>query len=104
MIAFIIEQEIKKHIEEIDGVLDVHHIHVWSLDMHNNFSTVHIVTDSDSYSIKNAVREELHEHGIGHVTIEIESSSEHCHEKHCHIKTDHDSSHNHHHHHGFHSH
>ena len=38
--------EIKEHIEEIDGIIDVHHIHVWSLDMHNNFATMHIVTDN----------------------------------------------------------
>ena len=37
--------EIKEHIAEIDGIIDVHHIHVWSLDMHNNFATMHIVTD-----------------------------------------------------------
>ena len=25
--------EIKEHIEEIDGIVDVHHIHIWSLDI-----------------------------------------------------------------------
>lgn len=90
--------EIKEHIEGIDGILDVHHIHVWGLDMHNNFATIHIVTDDELHRIKDAIREELREHGIGHVTIEIETSSELCHEKQCHIMTTICSAHRHHHH------
>ncbi len=91
--------EIKEHIEEIEGIIDVHHIHVWSLDVCNNIATMHVVTDSEPRYIKDAVREELREHGIGHVTIEIETSSEHCHENRCHIKFNGSSAHGHHHHH-----
>ena len=29
-------QELKKHIQSLEGVLDVHHIHLWSIDGHNN--------------------------------------------------------------------
>ena len=90
--------EIKEHIEEIDGVLGVHHIHIWSLDGKNNFATMHVVTDVEAHHVKNAVREELREHGIGHVTIEIEASSEHCHEKTCHLEFNVSSIHGHHHH------
>ena len=89
--------EIKEHIEGINGILDVHHIHVWSLDMHNNFATMHIVAEDEPYKIKDAIREELREHGIEHVTIEIETSSELCHEQQCHIKTNICSAHRHHH-------
>lgn len=91
--------EIKEHIKEIDGVLDVHHIHIWSMDGQNNFATMHIVTDSDAHKIKDEIRKELSEHGIGHVTIEIEASAEHCHEKECHIEVAAHSGHSHHHHH-----
>ena len=91
--------EIKEHIAEIDGIIDVHHIHVWSLDMQNNFATIHIVTDEEPHKIKDLIRDELREHGIGHVTIEIETSSEHCHEKTCHIEFNANSIHRHHHHH-----
>lgn len=96
--------ELKEHIEKIDGVIDVHHIHVWSLDIRNNLATMHIVTDNEPHNIKDMVRAELRAHGIGHVTIEIEKSSEHCHEKHCHIAPAAASAHGHHHHHGHHSH
>lgn len=90
--------EIKEHIEELDGVLGVHHIHLWSMDGQNNFATMHIVTDSDPHKIKDAVREMLRDHGIGHVTLEMETSSEHCHETHCHIEPLSHSGHHHSHH------
>lgn len=89
--------EIKEHILKIDGVMDVHHIHLWSLDTQNNLATMHIVTEIEPQIIKNAVRTELREHGIGHVTVEIETSSEHCFEKNCHIEFNDHSLHAHHH-------
>ena len=96
--------QIKAHIERIDGILDVHHIHLWSLDGDNHMATVHIVTDGDPHEIKAAVREELREHGVGHVTIEIETGGEHCHETQCHMGCGAVSTHGHHHHHHGHHH
>lgn len=93
--------EIRKHIQEIDGVLDVHHIHIWSMDGQNNLATMHIVTDSEPHKIKTSTREKLREHGIRHITIEIETSTENCCEKNCHRETDSHSGHRHHHH-GYH--
>ncbi len=92
-------EEIKEHITEIDGVLGVHHIHIWSMDGHNNYATMHIVAEENSHTIKDKIREELKEHGIGHATLEIESPDDHCHEEHCHIDHTHTHHHHHHHHH-----
>ena len=92
-------EEIKEHLLEIDGVLDVHHIHIWSLDGYNNYATMHIVTDADGHEIKDNIRSELKEHNIGHVTLELETSKEHCHEKDCKVEFDGNSGHHHHHHH-----
>ena len=93
-------EEIKHHIKEIDGVVDVHHIHIWSMDGYLNYATMHIVANENSHEIKDKIREELKEHGIGHATLEIESPTDHCHEEHCHIEeTHHSHSHHHHHHH-----
>ncbi len=91
--------EIKEHILEIDGVIDVHHIHIWSMDAFRNFATMHIVTDSQPHSIKEKVREELKEHGISHATLELERSNEVCHEQLCVIEQGNGVSHHHHHHH-----
>lgn len=93
-------EEIKEHVEEIDGVLGVHHIHIWSMDGQSNYATMHIVTDADPHRIKDAVREELREHGIGHVTLELEGEGEHCHEECC--RVEHRAEHGHHHHHHHH--
>ena len=86
--------EIKHHLLEIDGVLDVHHIHVWSMDGNQNYATMHVVTNSNHLKIKKAIKEELFEHGIVHATLELESEKEHCEDKHCHT---HSSSKHHHH-------
>ena len=77
--------EIRTHVGKVDGVLDVHHLHVWSMDGKNNYATMHVVTDREPHKIKDQIRMELKEHGIGHVTMELEASTEHCHEKHCHV-------------------
>ncbi len=91
-------KEIAEHICEIDGVLGVHHIHIWSMDGQSNYATMHIVTDSDSHKIKETVREELREHGINHATLELETKDEHCHEQNCSVEFKAHSGHHHHHH------
>ena len=94
--------EIREHIEEIDGVIEAHHIHLRSIDGYHNYATLHIVTtkDADAHTIKHAVRHELSEHKISHSTIEIESEGEECHEKECYICESSKAHHGHHHHHG----
>lgn len=75
--------QIKAHIEEIDGVLDVHHIHIWSMDGHQHYATLHAVTDRDAHSLKEKIRRELRKHGICHATIETEAGTDPCSEINC---------------------
>ena len=97
--------ELKNHLLKIEGVEDVHHIHVWSMDGYNNSATLHVVSSQDFYLTKEKVREELKEHGIAHVTIECESVGEKCHENHCApIVSEEGHGHHHHHHHHHHGH
>ena len=95
--------ELKAHILEIDGVLDVHHIHVWSMDGHSHYATMHVVVNGSAYEIKEKVREELSLRGIGHATLELETEGEHCHNQCCHVEfhslSGHHHQHHHHHHH-----
>lgn len=91
--------EIAEHVSNIDGVLGVHHIHIWSMDGINNYATMHVVTNSDTHGIKDKIREELREHGIGHATLELESEDEHCHEQNCSVEFGAVKGHHHHHHH-----
>lgn len=94
-------EHIKKHIMEIDGIEDVHHIHIWSLDGQNVFATMHIVTDGIAAEVKEKVREELLEIGIFHSTLELEAKDENCEHKNCSLP-EHSSCAHHHHHHSHH--
>ena len=76
-------QEMREHIAQLEGVLDVHHIHIWSMDGQAHYATMHIATNADAHQIKEKIRAEAREHGISHVTLELESEGEPCHEKNC---------------------
>jgi cobalt-zinc-cadmium efflux system protein len=95
--------ELKEHLLEIEGIISVHDLHIWSLDGVNHCATLHVVVDDHFKSTKRKVREELHEHGIAHVTIEMETESEPCGEEECHLLKTPEHCH-HHHHHGHHHH
>lgn len=79
-------KEIQEHLCQIEGVLDIHHIHIRSLDGYTSYMTLHAKINSDPHKIKAAIREELSEHGITHVTIETEGIGEECSEQECQIK------------------
>ena len=91
--------ELKEHLLKIEGIKNVHHVHIWSIDGYNNYATMHIVVNGDTKKIKKLVKEELKEHDISHTTIEIEDSDEICEDETCKIDTEHQHSHHHHHHH-----
>lgn len=91
--------EIKDNVCEIAGVKDVHHVHVWSMDGQNHYATMHVVTDQDPQKIKAEIRHELEHHGIMHATLELERTTEHCHNKDCDVHTENNHCHHHHHHH-----
>ena len=88
------------HLKEIDGVEDIHHIHIWSLDGLLHCATLHVVCNSIESELKNKIKAELSEHGIAHSTIEMETKEDECSEKDCQINhISHSHHHCHHHHH-----
>ena len=90
--------ELKKHIMSIEGIEDVHHIHVWSMDGITNYATMHVVTkNKNTKEIKDKIREEMQEHNIIHTTIEIEENLNDCNDKECNVKVNNEV-HLHHHH------
>ncbi len=97
-------QEIKEHLCEIDGVLDVHHIHIWSLDESSHYATMHVVAENGGHELKDKIRKELKHHNICHVTLEFETPGEHCHSEICHVERSGGCGHGHHHHHHHHHH
>ena len=90
-------EHLKEHLLKIADVVDIHHIHIWSMDGVNNYATMHLVTKSpDIQKTKKEVREELEEHGINHVTIEVEDENYTCNEVECEVKTNCNNSQHHH--------
>lgn len=89
--------EIRGHLMKIEGVTDVHHIHIWSFVKGTYASTMHIVTSNPPSEIKKKVRAELQEHGISHVTLELETTDEVCSIKDCVMSCTDTNSHHHHH-------
>lgn len=78
--------KIKDHILKIKGVIDIHHIHIRSIDGYNNYMTFHVIVKEYSYQIKQEIKNELEELGIQHSTIEFELVGEKCQNDECIIK------------------
>lgn len=86
---------LKEHLLNIDGVEDIHHIHVWSMDGYHNYATMHLVSKAKEIrEIKQKVRKELEEFNICHAILETEDEA--CDDKECHVEF-HDGEHHHHH-------
>ena len=69
-------EALKAHLRKLEGVQDVHHLHVWSLDGEHHCAAMHIVTDGNPRGIKAAVREKLRSHGIVYAVLELEAEDE----------------------------
>jgi cobalt-zinc-cadmium efflux system protein len=74
---------VESDIMKIDGVLSVHHTHIWSLDgIHNVLSTHVVVKDRCSrdevIGIKQEMRNIFSDKRISHLTIETEYECEEC--------------------------
>jgi len=74
--------EIKTLIQGVEGVKEVHHIHIWALSSTINALTAHISIESkaieDWINIKKEIKHELLHQDISHVTIELELDDEEC--------------------------
>ena len=98
-------EHLKEELCELEGVIDAHHIHVWSLDGGSNYATMHIVTNEEGSTLKERVRHFLKEEGICHATLELEKEGELCESHECTVhEHSHSHGHGHHHHHHHHHH
>lgn len=79
-------EKIKKHLLEIKGIIDIHHVHIRSIDGYNNYATMHVVVDCDYKNIKHKIKQELEDYGIIHTTIEFEEKNEKCDSQKCETK------------------
>jgi len=91
--------EIKENLLKIENIIDVHHIHIWSIDGYNNYATMHVITNEKNIKTKAQIREKLKQYKINHVTIELEDKNEQCENCECKTHFNHDKHHHSHHHH-----
>lgn len=64
---------LKEQVLASEGVREVRHIRLWSMDGRSAYAAMHIVADADAEAVKKAVRSVLTEHGIVHATLELEA-------------------------------
>lgn len=70
-------------IMEVEGVIDVHHLHVWAISTSQNAMTAHVIIPQDSgmeqlNALKIKIKKELEQVNIHHATIEFETADENC--------------------------
>jgi len=70
-------ETIRKELEGIPGVKNIHHVHIWRLDEHSIHFEAHIDVEdmmvSETTRICSIIEEALkNNHGIGHVTLQFE--------------------------------
>lgn len=68
--------QIKSIMLAVEGVVEVHHLHIWALSSQENGMTAHIKTTAtavaDLRPVRDRLRETLYAQGIQHVTLEFE--------------------------------
>lgn len=78
-------QKIKEAALKTEGVLDIHHLHVWAISTTQNALTAHIIVDKKTTMaqiqvIKDHLKHELEHQNIQHTTLEPEIADENCEE------------------------
>ena len=75
-------EKIKAELLKVEGVVNVHHVHVWALSTTENALTAHLVINDDDMhlfnDIKHNLRHRLLHMDIHHSTFEPELASEVC--------------------------
>lgn len=81
-------EELKKQLLTIPHIMDVHDLHLWTLDGNYNILSVHIVLQEhtrmeEAENIKSQARTILEKLHVHHITIETETPSQVCSLQHC---------------------
>ena len=74
-------EAVKQDIKAVDGVLDLHDIHIWSLEGETDVFSAHVVVDDETLEkrpqqTKQSIKDTLQKHHIEHSTIELEGEGQ----------------------------
>ena len=77
--------DIAQKIGTQEGVLEVHHVHIWPISTTETALTCHVVIPDSSMleEVTHRVKHLLEELGIRHSTLELETRGSHCHDEKC---------------------
>jgi cobalt-zinc-cadmium efflux system protein len=80
--------EVNDIIKNIDGVEEIHHMHIWAMSTTENALTAHVVMNDkmsfdDKMQAVHNIKHELLHHDIHHATIELESAEIPCEDEDC---------------------
>jgi cobalt-zinc-cadmium efflux system protein len=69
---------LRQKLADVEGVIDVHDLHVWRICSHITVASIHACLDPDgknnSTSVRNQLKHEMSQLGIDHVTIQLEDA------------------------------
>jgi cobalt-zinc-cadmium efflux system protein len=65
--------ELRSALTAVDGVVEVHDLHVWTLAPGRDMATAHLATDGRSDRVLADARAVLAARGLGHATVQVES-------------------------------
>lgn len=73
-------EKLKEMLLNVNGVISVHDIHIWSMDGESHVMTLHIVTNgNDTSTIKDSIMTIGKQFHITHITMEFEKEGSVCH-------------------------
>jgi len=78
-------EEVISSIKQVDKVIDMHDLHIWSVTSGQHLLTCHVVVDgnltiTETQAIIDSIDHHMQQLGIGHVTIQIEHR-DHAHDR-----------------------
>lgn len=70
--------ELRSALCSVEGVTEVHDLHVWTLVPGKDMATAHLTTTSDSAAVLDAARAVLAARGLDHATVQVERPEGDC--------------------------
>ncbi|BDE12061.1 MULTISPECIES: cation diffusion facilitator family transporter [Mycobacterium] len=78
--AHIDVEELRSALGAVDGVTDVHDLHVWTLSPGKDMATAHLTSVGESARVLSDARAVLSARGLDHATVQIDCPDGHCEE------------------------
>lgn len=80
-------QQLQIELKQIEGISDIHDVHVWSLDGNYNVGSLHAVVNTTAIKseqdVMSAICNLMKKHNIQHPTVQIESGDNSCELQNC---------------------